>query len=200
MSLIVIGAVPLPIRSLLIALLLGAAPALRPLAAAPTGQAAPVRGTTPVVPEAILRQIAGSGPAKVRDELYADESRWQVVVNGVATGAPAWLMVADRLKPATGAVAEELTRAMAQALEHAPQNVLAILDQSFDADDVCSLNTLEDSLGDDYQAALRTVERRERAVAAVSDPRLSTRRKECLDFLAELRREVIRNRREWFAR
>jgi len=97
-------------------------------------------------------------------------------------------------------VAEELTRAVAQALEHAPHNVLAILDRAFDADDVCSLNTLEDSLGEDYQAALRTVERRTHAVAAVSDPHLAAKRKECLEFLGELRREVVRNRQEWFAR
>ena len=187
-------------RPLLIPLLVVAGLGLRPPAAAPEPPPAPARAVTPVAAEALLRQVAASGAAKVRDELYADESRWQSVVSGVASGSPAWLTVAERLKPATGAVAEELTRAVAQALEHAPHNVLAILDQSFDADDVCSLNTLEDSLGEDYQAALRTVERRERAVAAVNDPRLSARRKECLDFLAELRREVVRNRREWFAR
>jgi hypothetical protein len=45
---------------------------------------------------------------------------------------------------------------------------------------------------------LRTVERRERAVAAVTDRSLTARRRDCLGFLRELRREVIRNRAEWF--
>jgi hypothetical protein len=70
--------------------------------------------------------------------------------------------------------------------------------ESFDSDDVCSLNTIEDSLGSDFHAALRTVERRERAVASVADRALAARKRECLGFLRELKREVVRNRAEWF--
>jgi hypothetical protein len=63
---------------------------------------------------------------------------------------------------------------------------------------VCSLNTIEDSLGPEFDAALRTVERRERAVASVADRSVAARKRDCLGFLRELKREVIRNRAEWF--
>jgi hypothetical protein len=119
----------------------------------------------------------------------------------VASGSKAWLEVARRLKPEaeTSGPGQDLTESVAAALERAPARVLAVLDgESFDADDVCSLNTIEDSLGPEFQVALRTVERRERAVAAVTDRSVAARKRDCLGFLRELRREVIRNRAEWF--
>jgi hypothetical protein len=109
--------------------------------------------------------------------------------------------VARRLKreAETSGPGQDLTEAVASALERAPTRVLAVLDgKSFDADDVCSLNTIEDSLGPEFDAALRTVERRERAVASVADRSVAARKRDCLGFLRELKREVIRNRAEWF--
>jgi len=48
----------------------------------------------------------------------------------------------------TSGPGQDLTEAVAAALERAPGRVLAVLDgESFDPDDVCSLNTIEDSLG-----------------------------------------------------
>jgi hypothetical protein len=123
------------------------------------------------------------------------------VLDGVASGQPRWLQVASAFKPVALrnlSVSQELTVAVSQALERAPASVLVVLDQAFDTDDVCSLNTVEDSLGPDYQAALSAVERRERAVARVTDPALVERRDDCLDFLRELKGEVVRNREAWF--
>jgi hypothetical protein len=45
---------------------------------------------------------------------------------------------------------------------------------------------------------LTAVERRERAVARVTDGAVATQRDECLDFLKELKGEVVRNREAWF--
>jgi hypothetical protein len=167
------------------------------LAAGPGGQSAPGAGS----PEALLAEIDRLGAHTVVSELYEDDVRWNAVKAGVASGSRAWLEVARRLKreAETSGPGQELTEAVAAALERAPARVLAVLDgQSFDADDVCSLNTLEDSLGPEFNAALRTVERRERAVAAVADRAVAARKRDCLGFLRELKREVIRNKAEWF--
>lgn len=161
------------------------------------GGRAPAAGS----PEALLGEIDRLGARAVVSELYEDDARWNAVRAGVASGARAWLEVARRLKQEaeTSGPGQDLTEAVASALERAPARVLAVLDgQSFDADDVCSLNTIEDSLGSEFGAALRTVERRERAVAAVADRSVAARKKDCLGFLRELKREVIRNKAEWF--
>ncbi|HEY2945268.1 MAG TPA: hypothetical protein VGN09_22735 [Vicinamibacteria bacterium] len=155
----------------------------------------------PGSPEALVEEIDRLGARTVVSELYEDDQRWDAVRSGVASGSRAWLEVARRLKreAETSGPGQDLTEAVASALERAPGRVLAVLDgESFDADDVCSLNTIEDSLGSDFHAALRTVERRERAVASVGEPALAARKRDCLGFLRELRREVIRNRAQWF--
>jgi hypothetical protein len=178
-----------------------AAPAAEP--AAPRRKAPPGRPAAPSATEAqaILDQIARRGARPVLDELYGREARWRPVIEGVRSGHPRWLEVAARFKPVAMrnlSVSQELTVAVSRALETRPADALAVLDGAFDADDVCSLNTLEDSLGTDYDAALLAVERRERAVAAVADPALAARRDNCLAFLRELKGEVVRNRQAWF--
>ena len=163
---------------------------------APGGAAA-----APGSPEALLQEIDRLGARTVVTELYEDDRRWGAVRSGVSSGNRSWLEVARRLKreAETTGPGQDLTEAVASALERAPGRVLAVLDgQSFDADDVCSLNTIEDSLGPDFHAALRTVERRERAVASVADRAVAARKRDCLGFLRELKREVIRNRAQWF--
>lgn len=146
----------------------------------------------------LLQAIAARGAEAVLLQVYEDERRWQRVLAGIASGSRGWLRVAERFKRVARTQAEELTVAVARALEREPANALAIFGEAFDADDVCSLNTLEASLGSDYAVALRSVERRERAVAAVTAPELRAPRDECLAFLVELKREVVRNRAAWF--
>jgi hypothetical protein len=166
-------------------------------AGAQTSRGAPAPGS----PEALLAEIDRLGARAVVNELYEDDARWDAVRAGIASGAKAWLEVAARLKrqAETSGPGQDLTESVAAALERAPARVLAVLDgQSFDADDVCSLNTIEDSLGPEFGAALRTVERRERAVTSVAAAALAARKRDCLGFLRELKREVIRNRAEWF--
>jgi len=166
-------------------------------AGAQTRRTAPAPGS----PEALLAEVDRLGARAVVNELYEDDTRWDAVRAGIASGAKAWLEVARRLKreAETSGPGQDLTESVAAALERAPARVLAVLDgESFDADDVCSLNTIEDSLGSDFQAALRTVERRQRAVASVAERSFAGRKRDCLNFLNELKREVIRNRAEWF--
>jgi hypothetical protein len=149
--------------------------------------------------QAVLADIARRGAKTVLDELYGDDARWRGALEGIAAGQPEWLEAAQRLKMVAGPVAPELTVVVAEALEHAPRSVLAILDRgAFDTDDVCSLNTIEDALGNEYEAAVQAIDRRQRAVSQVGLPALAARRRECLAFLAELKRVVVRNREELF--
>jgi hypothetical protein len=150
--------------------------------------------------EAVLQDIERRGPDPFLRQVYQDDRRWQQILEGIASGSREWLQVAERLKRVAREPAEELTIAVARALETEPANALAILGGAFDADDVCSLNTLEESLGRDYAVALRAVERRQQAVARVADPALLQKRDDCLGFLQELEREVVRNRTTWFDR
>jgi hypothetical protein len=172
-------------------------------AAKPRRFPAPARAAVPsaAAAQAILDDVSRRGAKTVLEQLYAREARWRPVIEGVTSGQAKWLDVAAALKPAALrnlSVSQELTVAVSRALEKAPTNVLGVLDEAFDVDDVCSLNTVEDSLGTDYRAALAAVERRERAVARVDDAELAERRDECLEFLRELKGEVVRNREAWF--
>jgi hypothetical protein len=161
----------------------------------------PARAASAAAAQSVLDDIARRGAKTVLEDIYGREPQWPSVIEGVAAGHPRWLEVASRFKAVSLrnlSVSQELTVAVSRALEHAPAASLAVLDVSFDTDDVCSLATVEDSLGPDYAAAVRTVERRERAVARVTDPALASRRDDCLDFLRELKAEVIANRQAWF--
>jgi hypothetical protein len=166
------------------------------LSAAAPARAAP---ETVAVPVELLREIDQKGAQAVLLQVYEDDPRWQQVLDGIATGSRAWLRVAERFKRVAREQSEELTVAVGRALETEPAHALAVLGDAFDADDVCSLNTLEQSLGRDYAAALRRVEARERGVARVTDPALRQQRDDCLGFLRELKREVVRNRKTWFS-
>jgi hypothetical protein len=179
------GRVPAP---LLILLMYVAAPQ-----GARAAAARPVPGA-----EVVLQDIERRGPEAVLRGVYQEDQRWQQVLAGIASGSRAWLQVAERLKRVAREPAEELTVAVSRALEREPANVLAILGHGFDEDDVCSLNTLEESLGRDYALALRAVERRRQAVGRVGHSALQQRRSNCLAFLEELKREVVRNRTTWF--
>jgi len=149
-------------------------------------------------PAELLQEIDRQGAQKVLLQIYDDDPRWQQVLDGIATGSSAWLRVAERFKKVAREQSEELTVAVGRALEAEPAHALAVLGDAFDADDVCSLNTLEQSLGPDYTVALRSVEKRERGVLRVTDPALRQQRDDCLGFLRELKREVVRNRTTWF--
>ena len=148
--------------------------------------------------QGVLQRIQKDGASRTLDRLYASEGAWSQVLRGVRTGSAGWVEVARALKAQGGPSAPELTAALADALAVAPERVLGALGREFDADDVCSLNTLEDTLGESYAAALGKVQARRKAVGAVKREGLGVQRDECLGFLEELEREVERNRTEWF--
>jgi hypothetical protein len=161
---------------------------------------APAPAAPRLTAQGVLQHIQKDGAGRTLDRLYASEGSWSEVLRGVRTGSAGWVQVARALKAEGGPSAPELTAALAEALAAAPERVLAALGKEFDADDVCSLNTLEDTLGESYTAAVGKVKARRKAVSAVKREALGEQRDECLGFLEELEREVERNRAEWFPR
>src|SRR2546430_5000732 len=90
---------------------------------------APAMAAPPGSPEALLEEIDRLGAHTVVSELYEDDRRWDAVRSGVASGSKAWLEVARRLKrdAETSGPGQDLTEAVASALERAPGRVLAVL-------------------------------------------------------------------------
>jgi hypothetical protein len=191
-------------RTLVLTLAAAAALSSPLIAAAPRRFPAPNAAAAPsaAAAQALLADIQRRGAKAVLEDIYGREGRWRPLIEGVTSGQAQWLQVAAALKPTAKiknlSAAQDLTVAVSRALEHSPANVLRVLDAAFDTDGVCSLNTVEDSLGSDYRVALAAVERRERAVARVQEADLTQTRDDCLSFLKELKGEVVRNREAWF--
>ncbi len=93
--------------------------------------------------EVVLSEIKSGGATSVAKRIDADESFGRSVMNGIETGDSAWLDVAERITPASAAAAASLSIALASALPHSPQRVLALLGPKYPVEDVCGIPYLE---------------------------------------------------------
>ncbi|HEV7839081.1 MAG TPA: hypothetical protein VGO75_13510 [Gemmatimonadaceae bacterium] len=93
--------------------------------------------------EVVLSEIKLGGATSVAKRIDANESFGRSVMNGIETGDSAWLEVADRIKPASGAAEASLSIALASALPHAPQRVLSLLGPKYPVEDVCGIPFLK---------------------------------------------------------
>ena len=136
----------------MLSLILSAVSACKDTAWTPAGSA-----------EVVLSEIKLGGAADVAKRIDANESFGRSVMNGIETGDSAWLEVADKITPASGAAAATLSIALASALPHAPARVLSLLGPKYPVDDVCSIPflkpepTLITSYHDEAVAALGRV-------------------------------------------
>lgn len=139
-------------KLLLLSLILGITAECKDTAWTPSGSA-----------EVVLSEIKLGGAASVAKRIDANESFGRSVMNGIETGDSAWLDVADKITPASGAAAATLAIALATALPHSPERVLALLGPKYPVDDVCSIPflkpepTLITTYHDQAVAALRRV-------------------------------------------
>jgi hypothetical protein len=135
-----------------ISLIFGAAMACKDTAWTPRGSA-----------EIVLSEIKLGGAADVAKRIDADESFGRSVMNGVETGDSAWLDVAAKITPASGAAAASLSIALASALPRSPERVLGLLGPKYPVEDVCGIpflrpdSTLVVSYHDEAAAALGRV-------------------------------------------
>ena len=75
-----------------------------------------------------LTRLREGGANAYVSSLYDDQVRYDRVLQAIGTGEPAWLKLAQGMKPAAeNAVAEDLNSALAQALVQRPENVLPLL-------------------------------------------------------------------------
>jgi hypothetical protein len=138
-----------------------------------------------VTPSALLKEISRRGAKVVLSEIYDNEGAWKKATDGISGGAPGWLQVAVKLKPVSDAGAsEELDISVAEALERAPKDVLALLGDVFDAEGICGN---PESVGEDPAVAVRTISKRQKAVAGVVDASLQVKKAKCESLLEELK-------------
>ena len=136
--------------------------------------------------EDLTAQIKKEGPAAVLAQLWKHyDDQWNYVLNQVAKGPQGWLDVALLLRPVADAGAREtLDEAIGDALEAAPERVLALMTQEDEVLWWCSLGS------DPYDTkalAVAAVELRIKRVAGVKRPDLAGIRDECLKYLRQER-------------
>lgn len=123
--------------------------------------------------EVVLSEIKLGGAEKVSQRIDSDENFGRSVMNGIATGDSLWLQVADRLTPSSSAAEATLSIALASALTHSPDRVLAMLGEKYPIDEVCGIpflkadSSLVTSYHDEVIASLQRV--RAPALTAVRD-------------------------------
>jgi hypothetical protein len=140
--------------------------------------------------EVVLSEIKLGGAAAVSRRIDSEEDFARSVMSGVATGDSLWLQVADKIVPASAAAEATMSIALASALPHSPDRVLALVGPKYPVEEVCGIPFLK---GD---SALVTTYHDE-AIAALGRVRtasLSATRESCraaLDDARERRLERI---------
>jgi len=140
--------------------------------------------------EVVLSEIKLGGAAAVSRRIDSEEDFARSVMSGISTGDSLWLQVADKIVPASSAAEATMSIALASALPHSPDRVLALVGSKYPVEEVCGIPFLK---GD---SALVTTYHDE-AIAALGRVRtasLSTTRESCraaLDDARERRLERI---------
>jgi hypothetical protein len=93
--------------------------------------------------EVVLSEIELGGAPEVSKRIDSDENFGRSVMNGVATGDSLWLQVADKLTPASAAAEATMSIALASALPHSPDKVLALVGDKYPIEAVCGIPFLQ---------------------------------------------------------
>jgi len=99
-------------------------------------------------PDTILSAIQDRGARNIVAEMNRGKGRvWDKVLDKIETGDRKWLEVAASLREGTDAgTSEGLSIAVAHALLHAPERVLAMTPGLFQLDDICTMPDIEPPL------------------------------------------------------
>jgi hypothetical protein len=93
--------------------------------------------------EVVLSEIELGGAPEVSKRIDSDENFGRSVMNGIATGDSLWLQVADKLTPASAAAEATMSIALASALPHSPDKVLALVGDKYPVEAVCGIPFLQ---------------------------------------------------------
>jgi hypothetical protein len=140
--------------------------------------------------ELVLSEIKIGGAANVAKRIDADESFGRSVMNGIGSGDSTWLVVADRIAPASATTEASLAIALAEALLRAPASVLTLLGPKYPAEEVCGMPFLKA----DSNAVMAYYDSATKALQTVQSPTLVSARNSCrtaLDTARDRRLERI---------
>jgi hypothetical protein len=93
--------------------------------------------------ELVLSEIKLGGAPAVAKRIDSDEDFGRSVMSGIATGDSLWLQVADKITPASAAAEATVSIALASALTHSPDRVLALIGDKYPAEEVCGIPYLK---------------------------------------------------------
>ncbi len=93
--------------------------------------------------EVVLSEIELGGAPEVSKRIDSDENFGRTVMSGIATGDSLWLRVADKLTPASAAAEATMSIALASALPHSPDKVLALVSDKYPLEEVCGIPFLK---------------------------------------------------------
>jgi hypothetical protein len=132
-----------------------------------------------VTAAAVHAQIEEKGPRAAIESLFRTPA-WDAAIRGIASGNEAWLQVALELAPGSDAgSASELKDAIAWALPHAPDRVIAVSEKHELFRDVCDVPPVDyppEGRAAYFAAAISAVE-------GISDSSLKAAKASCLSKL-----------------
>ncbi|WP_337267671.1 hypothetical protein [Oryzifoliimicrobium ureilyticus] len=130
--------------------------------------------TSLTAPGDIRQAVSSNGAVATIDMLKKNDS-WKRLVEEIQDGKTAWLKVVPLLRPAADeAAADDLDKAVGQAIKRNPSTVLRMIGQGVSAENICK-EPLEKTAAS-YQFRAET----EKAVRRVRDHSLKEQREKCL--------------------
>lgn len=135
-------------------------------------------------PKAILAEVSKRGARTIVSELYDHPTGWNFVLKHIATGTKTWLKVAVALHPGSDAGASEmLDLSVGEALEKAPANVFSVILPEFQLQSICSGPDVDDARYNSYELAIKAIDRRQKRISAITDPKLKNVSNKCIQLL-----------------
>jgi hypothetical protein len=135
-------------------------------------------------PKIIIDDVHRRGAKEVVFELYSKPAIWNSIMHNIALGTESWLKVAVAIHPGTDAATSEMLNLnIGEALEKSPENVFRFTLPVFQLENICSAPDIDDNRYSSYDAAIKTIELRQRYVSNITDSELMKFRNECIQLL-----------------
>ena len=138
-----------------------------------------------VTAASVMALVQQKGASAALESLF-EAPQWEPILDGIAGGGAGWLRVAGALRAVSDAgSSEDLDDAISEALGANATGVLLLLKNGFvSAEDACYHYGFMTQRGTASMAKLQQfLARRRKAVSAVTDPRLTKAKAECLAAL-----------------
>jgi hypothetical protein len=150
----------------------------------------------PLDPDKILAAIKLKGAAAVYNKELTGNN-WLYLIHQMESGSPKWLEIGAQIQPATdGGPAEDLESAPGESLSRHAETVLTIAAPRIPIDGICEFS--EETVGDKgyttLKQALTDLDSRIAAVKRITNPKIATLRKQCLETLERSRVDLVNDK------